>query len=55
MRALSDAQVDRLLDEVFLKFRTRHGNIASVLDENYRDGPGTRSASRTTSRAIAAC
>ena len=36
MRALSDEQVDRLLDEVFLKFRTRHGNIASVLDENYR-------------------
>ena len=34
--ALSDAQVDRLLDEVFLKFRTRHDNIASVLDENYR-------------------
>ena len=33
---LSDAQVNRSLDEVFLKFRTRHGNIASVLDENYR-------------------
>ena len=28
-------QVDRLLDEVFLKFRTRHNNIASVLEENY--------------------
>ena len=42
VRALSDEQVDRLLDEVFLKFRTRHGNIASVLDENYRDGPGNR-------------
>ena len=25
-----------------MKFRTRHGNIASVLDENYRDGPGDR-------------
>ena len=25
-----------MLDEVFLKFRTRHGNIASVLEENYR-------------------
>ena len=36
VRALSDGQVDRLLDEVFLKFRTRHGNIASVLEENYR-------------------
>ncbi len=35
VRALSEAQVDRLLDEVFLKFRTRHGNIASVLEENY--------------------
>ena len=35
VRALSDGQVDRLLDEVFLKFRTRHGNIASVNDENY--------------------
>ena len=33
---LSGAQVDRLLDEVFLKFRTRHGNIASALEENYR-------------------
>ena len=33
---LSGGQVDRLLDEVFLKFRTRHGNIASVLEENYR-------------------
>ena len=34
--ALSDAEVDRLLGEVFLKFRARHGNIASVLEENYR-------------------
>ena len=36
VRALSGGQVDRLLDEVFLKFRTRHGTIVSVLDENYR-------------------
>ena len=36
--ALSNAQVDRLLEEVFLKFRTRHGNMASVLEENYRMG-----------------
>jgi predicted GH43/DUF377 family glycosyl hydrolase len=36
VRDLSGGQVDRLLDEVFLKFRTRHGNIVSVLDENYR-------------------
>ena len=34
--SLSGGQVDRLLDEVFLKFRTRHGNIAAVLEENYR-------------------
>lgn len=34
--ALNGGQVDRLLDDVFLRFRTRHGNIASVLDENYR-------------------
>jgi predicted GH43/DUF377 family glycosyl hydrolase len=34
--ALSNGQVDRLLDEVFLKFRTRHDSLASVLDENYR-------------------
>ena len=33
---LSGGQVDRLLDEVLLKFRARHGNIAAVLDENYR-------------------
>ena len=33
---LSGGQVDRLLDEVFLKFRARHDNIVSVLDENYR-------------------
>jgi predicted GH43/DUF377 family glycosyl hydrolase len=33
---LSGGQVDRLLDGVFLKFRTRHGNISAVLDENYR-------------------
>ncbi len=32
---LSGGQVDRLLDGVFLKFRTRHGGIAAVLDENY--------------------
>ena len=36
--ALSGGQVDRLLDDVFLKFRDRHGNLASELDENYRDG-----------------
>jgi predicted GH43/DUF377 family glycosyl hydrolase len=33
--SLTGGQVDRLLDDVFLKFRTRHDNIASVLDENY--------------------
>jgi predicted GH43/DUF377 family glycosyl hydrolase len=34
--SLNDTQVDQLLGEVFLKFRTRHGSIASVLEENYR-------------------
>ena len=34
--ALSGGQVDRLLEEVFLKFRARHDNIASALEENYR-------------------
>jgi predicted GH43/DUF377 family glycosyl hydrolase len=33
---LSDEQVDRLLENVFLKFRTRHGNILPALEENYR-------------------
>ncbi len=32
---LGDGNVNRLLDEVFLKFRTRHRNIASVFQENY--------------------
>jgi predicted GH43/DUF377 family glycosyl hydrolase len=38
---LSGGQVDRLLDEVFLKFRTRHGSIASVLEDNYRTAMAT--------------
>jgi predicted GH43/DUF377 family glycosyl hydrolase len=33
---LNDEQVDHLLENVFLKFRTRHGNIVPTLDENYR-------------------
>jgi predicted GH43/DUF377 family glycosyl hydrolase len=33
---LSDVQVDRLLDEVFVKFHHRHDGIADVLQENYR-------------------
>ena len=33
---ISSEQVDRLLEQVLLKFRGRHGNIASVLDENCR-------------------
>jgi predicted GH43/DUF377 family glycosyl hydrolase len=35
VNTLSSGQVDRLLDEVFLKFRTRHKNIATALEENY--------------------
>jgi predicted GH43/DUF377 family glycosyl hydrolase len=36
VRGLTDAQVDRLLAEVFLKFRARHSSIASALEEHYR-------------------
>jgi predicted GH43/DUF377 family glycosyl hydrolase len=35
---LSGGQVDRLLDEVLLKFRARHGNIGALFDENYCTG-----------------
>jgi predicted GH43/DUF377 family glycosyl hydrolase len=38
VNGLSGGQADRLLDEVFLKFRTRHVNIASSLEENYHMG-----------------
>ena len=48
---LSGGQVDRLLDEVFLKFRDRHGDIAAAFEENYLAGMAS-SAWRTTSRAI---
>jgi predicted GH43/DUF377 family glycosyl hydrolase len=34
---LADDEVSRLLDEVFLRFRTRHNSIASVLEQNYRN------------------
>jgi predicted GH43/DUF377 family glycosyl hydrolase len=33
---LGEEQVNRLLEDVFLKFRTRHGNIVPMLDENYQ-------------------
>jgi predicted GH43/DUF377 family glycosyl hydrolase len=33
---LSGGEVDRLLEDVLLKFRSRHSNIASLLEENYR-------------------
>jgi predicted GH43/DUF377 family glycosyl hydrolase len=36
VNSLSGGQVDRLLDEVFAKFRARHANIGAILDENYR-------------------
>lgn len=36
VRSLSDAQVDRLLNEVYAKFRDRHDDIAAVIKENYR-------------------
>ncbi|MEN6451624.1 MAG: glycoside hydrolase family 130 protein [Thermoguttaceae bacterium] len=34
--ALSDEDVGLELEDVFMRFRTRHGNIASVLEENCR-------------------
>ncbi|MEN6406616.1 MAG: glycoside hydrolase family 130 protein [Thermoguttaceae bacterium] len=36
VNSLSGGQVDRLLDEVLVKFRARHVNIASVFEENCR-------------------
>ena len=36
VRSLGDVQVDRLLEEVFSKFRNRHDNIAAEFEENYR-------------------
>jgi hypothetical protein len=36
VRALSDVQVDRLLNEVYAKFRDRHDDIPAILKENYR-------------------
>ncbi len=33
---LSDQQVDHVLENVFLKFRTRHDNIVPEFEENYR-------------------
>jgi predicted GH43/DUF377 family glycosyl hydrolase len=34
---LDDEEVARLLDEVFQRFRTRHGNIVSILEQNFRN------------------
>ena len=34
---LDDDEVARLLDEVFQRFRTRHSNIVSVLEQNFRN------------------
>ena len=47
---LDDAEVDRLLDEVFLKFRTRHRNIAAVFEEDYRMAVSTIGLSDNFSR-----
>ena len=38
---LRDDEVDRLLDEVVVKFRTRHRNIAAAFEENYRSAMAT--------------
>ncbi len=34
---LDDDEVARLLDEVFQRFRTRHSNIVSILEQNFRN------------------
>jgi predicted GH43/DUF377 family glycosyl hydrolase len=47
---LSGGQVDRLLDEVFLKFQARHGNIAAAFEENYGAGMALLGASDDLSR-----
>jgi predicted GH43/DUF377 family glycosyl hydrolase len=36
VNSLPDDEVARLLDGIFLRFRTRHGSIVSVLEQNYR-------------------
>ena len=41
VNSLSDGEIDRLLDEVLAKFRTRHANIVSALEENYRTAMAT--------------
>ena len=38
IRDVSGGEVDRLLNQVLLKFRTRHDNFGAVLEENYRKG-----------------
>jgi hypothetical protein len=38
VNGLDDEQVDRLLAEVLRKFHARHGNVTSLLAENYRTG-----------------
>jgi predicted GH43/DUF377 family glycosyl hydrolase len=47
---LSGGQVDRLLDEVFVRFQKRHNNIASEFDENYRAAMALIGASDDLSR-----
>jgi hypothetical protein len=34
---LSDAEAAALLDEVFLRFRTRHSSIVAALEQNYQN------------------
>ena len=46
----SGGLADRLLDEVFRKFRSRHGNIASVFEENYQTGMAKLGTSDDLSR-----
>jgi predicted GH43/DUF377 family glycosyl hydrolase len=42
---ISDAEVTQLLEDVFRRFRTRHGNIALIFDQHYRNAMAAIGAS----------
>lgn len=44
---LSDAEVARILEEVFQRFRTRHSNIASIFEQHYHNAMAAIGASTT--------
>ncbi len=51
---LTDAEVSKLLEAVFQRFRTRHGNIASIFDQHFRNAMAAigASASLDTNRRL---